>query len=153
MKLIKITTQQQFRRAHQNQWKRKKKKVEKSQLKTQTQLETKTETHARNKNPTRNTSKLETQSWNTSTTRNTKLKYKHSSKHKTEMPKIEKRGRNGSGRQSNVGRRRQVSGGWARADRRWVFEKERRVCGSVEEERRDGEAVRTEIKKGEWRKE
>ena len=126
-----------------------KKKVEKSQLKTQIQLETKTETHARNKNPARNTSKLETQSWNTSTTRNTKLKHKHSLKHKTETSKIEKRGRNGLGRQPNVGRRRRVSGGWARADRRWVFEKERRVCGSAEEERRDGQAVRTEIKKGE----
>ena len=47
-----------------------------------------------------------------------------------------------------MGRQRRVCGGWARADRRWVSEEERRVCGFVEEERKDGEAVRRER----WRK-
>ena len=28
-----------------------------------------------------------------------------------------------------MGRRQWVCGGWARADRRWVSEEERRVCG------------------------
>ena len=65
------------------------------------------------------------------------------------MPKIEKIGQNGSGRRPNVGRRRWVCGGWAYADRRWVFEEERRVCGSVEEERRDGVAVRRERRRKE----
>ena len=76
--------------------------------------------------------------------RNTKPKHKHSLKHKTETSKIENRGRNGLGRWPNVGRRRRICGGWARADQRWVSEEERRVCGSMEEERRDGEAVRRE---------
>ena len=43
-----------------------------------------------------------------------------------------------------MGRRRRVYGSWARADRRWVSKEERRVSGSVEEERRDGEALRRE---------
>ena len=65
------------------------------------------------------------------------------------MLKIEKRGQNGSGRQPNVAWRRRVCGGWARADRQWVSEEERRVCGSMEEERRDREAVRRERRRKE----
>ena len=91
-----------------------KKKAEKSQP------ETKIETHARNTNPKHKHSpkhkaetqaQLETQSRNISIARNTKSKHKHnskhkhSSKHKSKMSKIEKRGRNGSGR------RRWVYGG------------------------------------------
>ena len=101
------------------------------------------ETKAQLETQIRNTSKLETQS------RNTKRKHKHSPKHKTETPKIEKRSQNGSGRQPNVGRRRRVCGGWAHADQRWVSEEESRVCGSVKEERRDGETLRRERRRKE----
>ena len=88
-----------------------------------------TETHAQNTNPPSPKHKSKTQA---------------SSKNKTKTPKIKNRGRNGLGRWPNVGRRRRVCGGWARADQQWVSEEERRVCGSMEEERRDGEAVRRE---------
>ena len=66
---------------------------------------------ARNTNPAR-----KTQSRNISTTQNTKPKHKHSPKHKVKTPKIEKRGRNGSGWWPSVGQQRWVYGGWAHVD-------------------------------------